>query len=350
MKSLKEIALHIDEPTYRKMPELSYSMLSRFQSVGFDIDKLQESISSPSLTFGSATDAIITGGQEEFERNFMVVDLPNIPESASNCVRIIWNKYKDTYKHLNEIPMDILNTELQLNGFWPNSRYSAQARINGFFKNPVEDYYQLNYIAENKSIITTELYMQILQAVNALKTSPATKNYFAEDNPWDNSIERLYQLKFRADLNGVGYKCMMDECIVLHDKKLIIPIDLKTSCSCKEEDFYLNFLQWHYGIQARLYSRILRANLDKDEYFKDFKILPYKDIIIFKGSDTPLVWDIPFTFEKGTLYFGKNNQIEMKDPEDIGKELSSYLSSRPKVPNGINEFGTNNIVEWINKL
>ena len=44
------------------------------------------------------------------------------------------------------------------------------------------------------------------------------------------------------------------------------------------------------------------------------------------------------------------NQIEMKDPEDIGKELSSYLSSRPRVPSGIDEFGTNNIVEWINKL
>ena len=165
MKSLKEIALQIDEPTYRKMPELSYSILSRFQSVGFDIDKLQESVSSPSVTFGSAVDTIITGGQDEFDRNFMVVDLPNIPESASNCVRIIWNKYKDTYKHLNEIPIDTLNTEL---------------------------------------------YTQILQAVNTLKTSSATKDYFAEDNPWDNSIERLYQLKFRAELNGIGYKCMFD--------------------------------------------------------------------------------------------------------------------------------------------
>ena len=37
---------------------------------------------------------------------------------------------------------------------------------------------------------------------------------------------------------------------------------------------------------------------NKDDYYKDYKILPYKDIIIFKGSDTPLVWDIPFTFEK----------------------------------------------------
>ena len=155
MKSLKEISLQIDEPTYRKMLELSYSIISRFQSVGFDIEKLQESISSPSLVFGSAIDAIIRGGQEEFDRNFMVVDLPNIPDSASNCIRIIWNKYKDTYKHIKDIPIDTLNTELQLNGFWPNNRYSAQARINGFFKSPVEEYYQLNYIAENKYIINT---------------------------------------------------------------------------------------------------------------------------------------------------------------------------------------------------
>ena len=103
-------------------------------------------------------------------------------------------------------------------------------------------------------------------------------------------------------------------------------------------------------MQNRLYVRILQDVISKDDYYKDYKILPYKDIIIFKGSDTPLVWDIPFTFERGTLYFGKNGQIEMKDPEDIGKELSYYLSSRPNVPIGINEVGTNNIVEWINKL
>lgn len=349
MKSLYDISLKITEPEYRKMPELSYSIISRFQSVGYDIEKLQEKVSSPSLLFGAATDALLTGGQEEFERNFMVVDLPNIPDSASNCVRIIWNKYKDTYKHLNEIPMDILNTELQLNGFWPNSRYSAQARINGFFKNPVEDYYQLNYIAENKSIITTELHMQILQAVNALKTSPATKNYFAEDNPWDNSIERLYQLKFRADLNGVGYRCMMDECIVLHDKKLIIPVDLKTSCSCEEKNFYFNFLQWHYQLQARLYSRILRANLDQDEYFKDFKILNYRFIFCHKDSCSPLVWEFEETHNKGTLYLGRHKQIGLPDPEDLGKELFLFFSSGQK-PNELLITNSNSLDSWINTL
>ena len=349
MKSLKEIALQIDEPTYRKMPELSYSILSRFQSVGFDINKLQEKLSSPSLLFGSAIDALITGSQEEFDKNFMVVDLPNIPESASNCVKIIWNKYKDTYKHLKDIPIDILNTELQFNGFWPNNRYSAQARINGFFKNPVEDYYQLNYIAENKSIINIELHTQILQAVNALKTSPATKDYFMEDNPWDDNTERLYQLKFRADLNGIGYKCMMDECIAIHDKKLIIPIDLKTSCSCKEEEFYFNFLKYHYSLQSRLYSRILRANLDKDDYFKDFTILNYRFIFCNKDSCSPLVWEFKETHSKGTLYYGRYKQIGFPDPEDLGRELYLFFSSGQK-PEEPLIADRNSLDSWINLL
>lgn len=349
MKSLKDIALHIDEPTYRKMPGLSYSIISKFQSVGFDIEKLQELHSSPSLTFGSAVDAIITGGQEEFDRNFMVVDLPNIPDSASNCIRVIWNKYKDTYKHLKDIPTDTLNTELQLNGFWPNSRYSAQARINGFFKNPVEDYYQLNYIAENKTILNTETHMQVLNAVSALKTSTATKDYFAEDNPWDNNIERLYQLKFKATLNGVDYKCMMDDCIVIHDKKIIIPIDLKTSCSCDEKDFYFNFLQWHYQLQARLYYRILRDNLDKDEYFKDFEILNYRFVFCKKDSCTPLVWEFEDTKKVGTLYYGRHNQIGLPDPEDLGKELFLFFSSGQK-PEELLIADRNSLTKWINTL
>ena len=40
----------------------------------------------------------------------------------------------------------------------------------------------------------------------------------------------------------------------------------------------------------------------------------------------------------------------MRDPEDIGKELSFYLSSRPKVPIGINKTGSNDLENWLNKL
>lgn len=349
MKSLKDISLNISEPEYRKLPDLSYSIISRFQSVGYDVNKLQEHISSPSLTFGSAVDALITGGQEEFERLFKVTSLPTLPDSAANCVKILWYKYKDIYTALHDLPDGILDTELRMNGFWPNSRYSAQARIKGFFKNPVDEYYKLYYEAQNKTIISEELYNKVLAAVNMLKTSHNTGVYFADANPFDTSTERLYQLKFKAELNGVSYKCMLDECIVLHDKKVIIPIDLKTSCSCTEEDFYFNFMQYHYQLQARLYYRILKANIEKDEYFKDFKILNYRFVFCNKESCNPMLWEFANTTSKGTIYYGRHKQIGFPDPEDLGKELHQFFTKGSKVDTPL-IADRNSLDNWLNTL
>lgn len=103
-------------------------------------------------------------------------------------------------------------------------------------------------------------------------------------------------------------------------------------------------------IQARLYWAIIRQNMDKDEYFKDFKLLDYDFIVVNRGILVPLVWTCPFTQAGGTLKFGKNDQIEMRSPFVIGEELSSYLTSRPRVPVGINETGPNDLREWLNTL
>lgn len=103
-------------------------------------------------------------------------------------------------------------------------------------------------------------------------------------------------------------------------------------------------------IQARLYWAIIRQNMDKDEYFRNFKLLDYKFIVVNRRTLTPLVWDCPFTQAVGTLTFGKTNQISFRSPFEIGKELSDYLSSRPKVPKGIDINSDNNIEQWLNTL
>lgn len=103
-------------------------------------------------------------------------------------------------------------------------------------------------------------------------------------------------------------------------------------------------------IQARLYWAIIRQNMDKDEYFKDFKLLDYDFIVVNRRTLTPLVWTCPFTQLVGTLKFGRREQIEMRSPFVIGEELSSYLTSRPRVPVGINETGPNDLREWLNTL
>ena len=350
MKKLSDISWNVTEEEYRADPALSYSTLSRFDREGFNkLDSLFDRVESPSLTFGSATDAIITGGQEEFDSRFMPADFPDIPDSIIQIVKELFNRYSETCNNINLISNDAIIEVAAIYNYQNNWKPETRAKV---IKEKGFQYYNLLYLSQDKTIIDTQTYQDVCKAVDALKTSEATKFYFADNNPFEPNIERFYQLKFKATLNGIDYRCMFDELVIFSDTKEIQPLDLKTSCKKldREWDFPTHYIEWNYQMQNRLYVRILQDVISKDDYYKDYKILPYKDIIIFKGSDTPLVWDIPFTFERGTLYFGKNNQIEMKDPEDIGKELSSYLSSRPRVPSGIDEFGTNNIVEWINKL
>ena len=117
-----------------------------------------------------------------------------------------------------------------------------------------------------------------------------------------------------------------------------------------EYEFHKSFIQWNYWIQAQLYWYIIRQNMDADPYFKDFKLLDYVFIVVNRKTLTPLVWKFPLTSEYGTLKFGRNSQIEMRDPFDLGKELSSYLKYNPRVPKGINIVKSNNIEEWLNTL
>ena len=135
--------------------------------------------------------------------------------------------------------------------------------------------------------------------------------------------------------------------LVDHEKKIVYPIDLKTS-SHTEWDFFESFIQWRYDIQARLYWRIIRWNMDQDPLYKDYQLADYTFIVVNKKTLTPLRWKFEDTQTAGTLIYGKNKQIELNDPFEIGKELSNYLSSRPEVPTGIEMTENNSITQWLN--
>ena len=347
-KSLYDISWKVDEPTYRADPALSYSTLARYEREGFNnLDKLFDRIETPSLVFGSCVDTLITGNEEEFNQLFMVAELDNsISDTLVTIVKRLFETFKDKYSSLKDIPNDDIIScieDIQWNNHWlPKTRANK-------IKEDCAGYYGLLYIANGRTIISTKTYNEVINAVDALKTSASTKFYFEPNNMFDDDIQRFYQLKFKATFNDVEYRCMMDECIVVHSKKLIIPIDLKTS-SHTEWDFAESFIKWNYMIQGRLYARLLKATIEKDEYFKDFTIAPYKFIVVNRSTLTPLVWNFEDTFKEGDLVYGKDKQYIFRDPFTIGEELFKYLKDRPKIPNGINLNKPNSLTEWLNKL
>ncbi len=340
-KSLTQLSWQVSESVYRQDPALSQSTLGKYEREGFEhLDTLFDHIDTPSLRFGSMVDCLITDSEESFNNQYIICDMPSIEPSIEPIVKDVFSQYKDSYTNLNDIPESSLMPIIAQYGYQPRWKPETRCKV---VREKGGQYYQTMFMAKGKTIISQDTYNKVFACVRALKDSPQTHDYFCEDNPFDN-IERYYQLKFKDTLDGVDYRGMLDLVIVDHNRKIVIPCDLKTS-SKREFKFFKSFIEYGYSYQARLYWRLLRNAMDRDDYYKDFKLLDFRFIVV-NTTDVPqpLVWEFDKTQATGTLILGN---YTLRDPEEIGKELSHYLEERPKVPDGIKIKGTNSITWWL---
>jgi hypothetical protein len=343
-KELSSIALDITEPEYRQLPELSYSTLSTYETLGFNgLEHLFDKKESPSLLLGSCVDAILTGGEDEFNSLYYVADIPSLGDKMLLIADYLYENYSKSYSSVSDIPATYLLEAANIYEF--QKRWREDNRIKDITEK-CSPYYTAKLNSEGKTVVDSQTFEDVKACVRALRESPATCGYFADDDEM-SPVRRYYQLKFKAVFDNVGYRNMADLLIVNYEKKKVFPIDLKTSLGCAEWDFEKNFQKWHYYIQARLYWRIIRANMDADEYFKDFSLEDYRFIIVNPKTLTPLVWEFPLTKSTGSLIDEEGNEV--RDPFVIGKELQGYLNCRPPVPNGISVDGVN-IIKCLKKM
>lgn len=342
MKELKDISWNVTEEEYRADPAISYSTLSRFKREGFDgLDKLFEKIETPSLTFGSIVDALITGGMEEYEQRFIVIPDYGISDSLRIIVKNLYDVYKDYYSTLNDIP-DTIVSDVAINcGYYTDAKY-----YNVRVKKVKEcgPYYDILKSAEGKIPISRQQYEDAMECVRILKTSPSTKYIFGDDT---DAIKHYYQLKFKGDYNGIPLRCMADVIVVDTVNKIVYPYDLKTS-GHPEWEFPKSFIHWNYMIQSQLYWYLIRKAMDNDAEFKDYELADYQFVVICNLTKTPLVWKFEGTQDEECIY-GNEKQYKMPQWRQIATELYGYLQEHPRVPNGIKLEESNNITEWLNR-
>lgn len=300
MKSIKEIAWNVPESEYRADPAISYSQLSAFAREGPKIiPHLRDKKDTDALRFGSLVDCLLTE-PETLEERFIIADLPKV----SDKVRAICDKIFERTSGARSLTVASRDTILEvIESEEYYSTWRADTRIDDIIKKG-ESYYNLLTLSQEKTLMSTDDYRRAQSCVEVLKNHPFTKEILAI-NPFISNVEKIYQLKFRSeDLAETPVRCMMDFCIVNHTEKTIRPVDLKTTGK-DEEHFEDSFLQWMYMIQATLYAQILQDVASKDDYFKDFTILPYWFIVINKINQTPMVWEFPFIDWQGD--FRDNN-------------------------------------------
>ena len=342
--NLYDISWKVDEPTYRADSALSQSNISKFVREGFDkLETLFDKVETPSLVFGSAVDAIITGGQEEFDKQFMVAEFPSISDNLQTIAKILFDRYSDTYRSISDIDDEILAKVGEECNYYAGDKYK-KTRVKKI-KEECQEYYTIMYSAKGKKIINTETYDKVCQCVKALRTSPATSKYFGDDT---DDFQHFYQLKFKMPIDDFEVRGMLDLVIVDHINKTIYPIDLKTS-STPEWEFFRSFIKWRYDIQARLYWKILRYNLDQHPEFKDYEVADFTFIVVNKETLTPLTWLFSDSKLDGTLKYGKLSQVKLEDPMLIVRQLHRYLTKAPVVPDDIYIEVRNSIGYWLNQ-
>lgn len=333
MNSIYDISWKVDEPTYRADPALSYSTLAKYEREGRfnSLPTLFDKVETPSLTFGSMVDTLITGSEEEFREQFIVIDDPGLSDSLKEITQILYSLHKEDGKKFEEIEDEELARIGKECNYYAGDKY-ANYRVKQIKEN-CKPYYNTLCIAEGKKVVSPEDVEDARRCVQALKTCERTAFYFADNDPFDTTIQRFYQLKFKHNFEGVDYRCMSDLLVVDNNKKTVQPVDLKTS-SHNEWEFPKSFQQWLYVIQARLYWRILRAVMDEDPVFKEYKLLPYKFIVVNRKNCKPMVWDFPLTEAVGEIKITTPSGyiITWRDPFVIGKELRYYLDNNLELP------------------
>lgn len=331
--SFKVISWDVPESVYRSDPAYSYSTLAKFHREGFaGLDTLFDKVSTPSLTFGSVVDSLLTGGKAEFKDRFLVADVPALSANLSSIVNTLYAKYGEKFESLAEIPDSFISEVAKDCGYYADSKWANQ-RVKKV-REECSDMYEIMHKAEGKEVISSEVFEDAVACVTKLRNSKMTKNYFAESG--SDNLERLYQLKFKGTWKDYSVRCMADLIIVDHKNKRVIPCDLKTS-GHNEWDFSESFKQWGYWIQAELYWYIIRQNMDKSSVFKDYVLEDYRFIVINRNNRKPMVWKFENSSDSNTRKIG---YTVLKSWQELLPELDGYLAERPEYPNGTKKLNS----------
>ena len=302
MKRLTDISWNVTEAVYRKDKSISYSMLSTYERDGFDAIFKHKQTSS--LTFGSVVDTIMTDGWEAFLNQYIVLPL----KSSDTIQNILIHVAKQTQYTTTKLSTVYKDDTIYKKILTPTAIEDFTIIVN-----------QLQQ-CDTKYIITPIIYNEAKNTVNALCTSTETNWYFSKEN---DGVERYYQLKFKDKLNNIWYRCMADLIVVDHFKKQIIPCDLKTTGK-PESMFWSSFHKWFYFYQAKLYWNLIRQTMDKDPYFKDFELLPYKFIVVNKNNLSPMV----YSFDQIELQDYVYDNVTYRNPLVVGEELQDLLNRK----------------------
>lgn len=343
MNEFNNLSYKITEPEYRAYPAYSYSLLSRFKQLGYaNIDKLFDKISTPSLTFGKLVDCLVTEGEKVFRNTYTPMCI-KVSDTIKEIVDDIYKNVLDASINidiLENLDTNAINEIAVRHSYYDNPRYD-KSRADKVIKEGSE-YFKLLMNNKNKTLVSYDDFTDALKCNEVLHNNPIINEVLT-------SKDTIFQAKFIKKIADTKYmdsvKCMCDMIHIDDTNKTIQIYDLKTS-SKPEFNFYKSFIEFNYNIQADLYNWIIKQIKSNDAVYTDYKVLPFKFIVINRKTLRPLIWEFnPEELLKRTNTEAVNKKIT--DWQDLIKDLDNTLNNN-NIP--VEFTDTNKIYSLIHKL
>lgn len=285
---------------YYLSKRIGHSKLVNFETFGPSTLKEDYNVEkTPAMIFGSLVDTLLTNPYS-FESTYYV---PKSDVKLSNSEKVFY-EYLQKYdiRSVSHLPDEDLLVILDRTSFYTS--LLAKTRIKKI--RDKEEVYNELLKNEGKIIINHEDLEKAKKCVEVLRTSDITKNIFDYDLLFQVEVNRVF--KDSGSLDRFGCHGLFDIIAIDTKTKTIYPFDLKTTVA-PESDFLRSFYKFKYYRQAEMYIDMLQYNLNTCDDYQDWKIEPFKFIVISPNSYAPLIYEFPIVYENKKLKISENTFV-----------------------------------------
>jgi hypothetical protein len=239
------------------------------------------------FVFGSMVDHLLTE-DTPLEDKYYFMEAPKCSDSIKAIVRDIYDsiEYDNFLEDLSGVPDEDILQIIKYHGY--QSRWGDEARLKAVRKDGNE-YFKSLIASKGKIIVPAEERDKAIICKAALLSDPYTKKYFTKQD----NVSILYKFRVEYNYDNIDMKGELDMLIVDHNKKVIIPIDIKT-VGDSVYSFPYNFWRFRYDFQAVSYRIGVEYCQKGQEWLSaGYKILPFRFIVVEKDcNNPPLVYEM----------------------------------------------------------
>ena len=245
---------------------------------------------------------------EEISKKYVITDLPDLSDILKSISSTILETMElEGVKFLDQDSPSHRNIVLEackIHNYYNNRK--DDTRIDGVFDS-CEDYINVLSKSKGKTIVSSSVNNKTSICKASLLSDFRTRKYFSEKFEKEfivdtsKDIQMFKHVILQFNYMDVDIKAEMDQVVINHKSKQIIPVDLKTF-GRKIYLFKSQFFKLRYDFQAAVYMIGLKNHPEIIKLLeKGYEILNFRFIVVESDvTTTPLIFEVtPETLKAG---------------------------------------------------